>query len=256
MCRIAAYLGPPIPLERIIVLPRHSLLEQSRHAREAKLTVNGDGFGIAWYAHDTRPGQYRDVLPAWSDGNLTSLCRTVVSRLFLAHVRASTVGGTTRTNCHPFTYGRWSFMHNGQLADFGRIRRGLEATLPDELYAARQGSTDSELLFLLMLAQGLDCDPKGAAERAIRQVFDAQGPTSSATRMTCAFSNGADIFAFRLSSDCKSPSLYLGQHLTSGGAVLASERLDSSVGQWTAVEEGAFGVLSETGWSAERFSQA
>ncbi|MFT5067032.1 MAG: hypothetical protein ACI9TA_002659, partial [Reinekea sp.] len=37
MCRIAAYTGPEIPLENIIVRPAHSLLEQSQHASEAKL---------------------------------------------------------------------------------------------------------------------------------------------------------------------------------------------------------------------------
>lgn len=107
MCRIAAYIGPSIPLENIIVRPTHSLLERSQHATQAKLAVNGDGLGIAWYDRDAEPGGYRDVLPAWADGNLTSLCRMVRSRLFIAHVRASTVGETTRQNCHPFSYGRW-----------------------------------------------------------------------------------------------------------------------------------------------------
>ena len=46
MCRIAAYTGPAIPLENIIVKPAHSLLTQSQHANEAKLAVNGDGFGM------------------------------------------------------------------------------------------------------------------------------------------------------------------------------------------------------------------
>ena len=49
MCRLSAYLGPEIPLQNIVVLPKHSLLEQSQAATEAKLAVNGDGFGVAWY---------------------------------------------------------------------------------------------------------------------------------------------------------------------------------------------------------------
>jgi predicted glutamine amidotransferase len=43
MCRIAAYVGPAIPLENIIVRPKHSLLQQSQPATEAKLAVNGTG---------------------------------------------------------------------------------------------------------------------------------------------------------------------------------------------------------------------
>lgn len=70
------------------------------------MAVNGDGFGISWYGDHERPGLYRDMLPAWADDNLTNLCRMVRSRLFIAHVRASTMGETSRSNCHPFTNGR------------------------------------------------------------------------------------------------------------------------------------------------------
>ena len=126
MCRLTTYLGPEIALERIIVTPSHSLLEQSQAATEAKLATNGDGFGIAWYNDDPIPGLYRDVLPAWSDGNLPNLFRMVKSHLFLAHVRASTVGEVTRVNCHPFTSRHWSFAHNGQIAEFVKISRALE----------------------------------------------------------------------------------------------------------------------------------
>ena len=45
MCRLAAYLGPSRPLSEIILDPRHSLIAQSQEALEAKLSVNGDGFG-------------------------------------------------------------------------------------------------------------------------------------------------------------------------------------------------------------------
>lgn len=133
MCRWAAYLGEPVFLEDIITVPQHSLLAQSHHALEAKTATNGDGFGIAWYGDRPEPGRYRDVLPAWSDCNLKSLCRQIRSGLFLAHVRASTGGATNRDNCHPFVSGRWSFMHNGQIGGFERLRRRLEADLTDDL---------------------------------------------------------------------------------------------------------------------------
>ena len=159
MCRIAAYSGPDLPLEDVIVRPAHSLLTQSQHATEAKLAVNGDGFGIAWYGQPDQPGLYRDVLPAWADGNLVSLCRMVRAPLFIAHIRASTMGETSRANCHPFTWDRWSFCHNGQVPQFPRIRRALESALPDALYAHRRGTTDSEMVFLTLLANGLADDP-------------------------------------------------------------------------------------------------
>jgi glutamine amidotransferase len=251
MCRLAAYLGPEIRLERIIVGPSHSLLQQSQFATEAKLAVNGDGFGIAWYGKDDTPGLYRDVLPAWSDGNLMSICRMVSSPLFLAHVRASTVGETSRTNCHPFTHGNWSFMHNGQIPEFGRIRRQLEATLPDDLYHARRGTTDSELLFLLALAAGLDDDPKGAIERAITVIHEAQGEVSKPNRITCVFSNGDALFGFRHSSDLQSPTLYASGLLRAEGRSIASEPLDGDPENWNSVEEGQFLTLNGDGIELE-----
>lgn len=244
MCRLAAYVGPEIPLETIIVTPRHSLLEQSQGATEAKLAVNGDGFGIAWYGRDPKPGLYRDVLPAWSDGNLSSICRMVRSPLFLAHVRASTVGETSRVNCHPFGFDNWSFMHNGQVASFASIRRQLEASLPDRLYDARRGTTDSELLFLLLLAEGLTTDPKAACEAVISTIRNVQTHSDKPNRITCVFSDGQRLYALRHSCDKQSPSLYISKALEDGGRAFASEPLDGCREQWLSVPENHFACLS------------
>ena len=249
MCRFAAYHGPTIPLERVIVLPSHSLLDQSQNATEAKLSVNGDGFGVAWYGQDPTPGLYRDVLPAWSDGNLRDLCRMIQAPLFLAHVRASTIGATSRENCHPFRHGRWAFMHNGKIGEFRRVRRALEAMLPDDLYEARCGSTDSELLFLLLLAHGLTTDPLAAVRRTLDIISAEQGALSEPNRITCAFTDGQTIYAFRTSSDGRSPSLYLGRDMDAGGTVLASEPLEVDVARWTAVPDGQFVALNGHGVS-------
>ena len=95
MCRFLAYRGEPILLEDLVAAPAHSLIDQSLRANEARTTTNGDGFGIGWYGERDTPGLYREVHPAWSDENLRSICAQVRSRLFVAHVRAST-GTATR----------------------------------------------------------------------------------------------------------------------------------------------------------------
>lgn len=84
----------------------------------------------------------------WSDPNLRSLTRHVKSGLFLAHVRASTGTATSRNNCHPFVHDAWSFMHNGQVGGYDQFRRDADMMIPDSLYPARRGATDSEALFL------------------------------------------------------------------------------------------------------------
>ncbi|WP_226782004.1 class II glutamine amidotransferase [Oceaniglobus trochenteri] len=244
MCRIAAYLGPTIPLENIIVRPTHSLLTQSQRATEAKLAVNGDGFGIAWYLADVvRPGLYRDVLPAWADGNLVSLCRMVRSPLFLSHIRASTVGETSRANCHPFAYENWAFCHNGQVPHINRIRRRVESALPDALYHHRKGTTDSELLFLMLLAHGLDRDPVAAIDAMLADLGEdtPDGPV----RMTCVFSDGAALYAFRHASDGKCPSLYISDRLDNGGRAIASEPLEDDGLRWRCVEPGRLLMLRD-----------
>lgn len=234
MCRLTAYSGPSIPLENIITRPVHSLLSQSQHATEAKLAVNGDGFGFAWYQeHQDNPGLYRDVLPAWSDGNLTSLCRMIRAPLFLAHVRASTSGETSRTNCHPFTFKRWSFCHNGQIPAYPGNRRVWEAQLPDQMYNARRGTTDSELLFLSLLAQGLEDNPQVAIAEMLNRL--KAEPGAGPNRITCVFTDGESLYAFRHASDDHAPSLYLSKQLDNGGTAFASEPLCGNHANWTEV---------------------
>ena len=133
MCRFLAYTGRPVLLETLLVEPAVSLVAQSLAAREAKTTVNADGCGIGWYAEREEPGVYHGMLPAWSDTNLASLCRQLRSRMFLAHVRSATNGEVSLANCHPFAAGRHLFMHNGQIGNYERVRRRVDALIPDAL---------------------------------------------------------------------------------------------------------------------------
>lgn len=242
MCRLAAYLGPEIPLADLIVRPPHSLMMQSQDAQEAKLAVNGDGFGFAWYDSYrdlAEPGLYKDIWPAWSDSNLLSLCRHIRSPLFLAHVRASTQGEVARANCHPFVCKNWSFMHNGQTGSFLKLRRHLEALLSDEVYALTKGSTDSELIFLLLLNAGLNRDPEQAFARMIRQLYAAaeSAKVRPFIRLTCVLSDGKGLYAYRHASDGRNPTLYASKTLVPGGTTIASEPLSQeSPDSWVAIE--------------------
>ena len=246
MCRWAAYSGQEVFLEDIVTSPCHSLIAQSHCAQEAKSPTNGDGFGLAWYGDRPEPGLYRDILPAWSDPNLISLCSQIRSRLFLAHIRASTGGATSRANCHPFVSGRWSFIHNGQIGGFERIRRALENTIPDELYDQKQGTTDSELLFLLMLDEGLDADPRGAALRATARVIEAshQAGIEPSLKLTAALSDGKSLFAIRYATDTHAPTLYTSEIGGGTGRCIVSEPFDREGGNWHAIPPASFVEIS------------
>jgi len=255
MCRWAAYRGDPLYLEELVSSPAHSLIEQSHCATRAKTPTNGDGFGIAWYGDRPEPGRYRDILPAWSDCNLKSLARQIRSPLFLAHVRASTGGGTRRDNCHPFVHGNWSFMHNGQIADFERLRRRLEGMLDDELFSARAGSTDSELIFLLALQHGLADDPLGAMAETIGMVERVAGEVtgSALLRFTAAFSDGEGLYAIRYATDEKPPTLYASPLCNGRGHCLVSEPLNDDVDAWAEIPNGSAVAVTGAGIEVKRF---
>lgn len=247
MCRLAAYCGPSIPLKNIVTSPVHSLLKQSSGATKSLVSVNGDGFGICWYGAEKEPGLYRDVLPAWSDQNLSSVCRLIESGLFMAHVRASTHGETSRSNCHPFVHKHWAFMHNGQIPHIGRVQRDVESELSDALYHHRQGTTDSELFFLLLLNSGVEDDPIRAWKTAYERIAQHHSADDEPIRMTCVLSDGNLTFAFRQSSDQNSPSLFQSRQLDNGGHALASEPLDRLSTNWQAIPENHYCILNDDG---------
>jgi glutamine amidotransferase len=255
MCRWAAYRGEPLYLEDIVSSPAHSLITQSHSATEAKTATNGDGFGIAWYGERETPGLYRDVLPAWSDCNLRSLARQIRSPLFLAHVRAATSGSTRRDNCHPFVHGRWSFMHNGQVDNFEKLRRPIENLLPDHLYAARKGTTDSELIFLLALHFGLESEPLVALREAIsfiERLAEHYGLVPD-VRFTSAVSDGQRLFAVRYATTNHAPTLYAAPMGAAGGYCLVSEPLDDDRANWVGIPDGSAVVIGPEGLDVHVF---
>jgi glutamine amidotransferase len=155
MCRFLSYIGRPVLANDLLYAPQHSLIErQSLGAQEMSIPINGDGFGISWYdfSLDDEPCQFRSVHPAWSDQNLRYLARKVRTTSMFAHIRAATPGSLVEeVNCHPFVNGKLTWMHNGMVQGFRKIRRALLRELKDEAYDAIQGSTDSEHMFGLFL---------------------------------------------------------------------------------------------------------
>ena len=165
---------------------------------------------MGWYGNEETPALFRSVEPAWNNRNLIDLAHHLESRLVFAHVRASTGTAIQQTNCHPFRYGRWLWMHNGLISDFARVKRDLAFAVDPSLFAALEGSTDSELFFYLALTFGLDENPFDAVERAVGfiehtgRVHGIEHPVN----LTVATTDGQGIWAFRYASDGQARSLY------------------------------------------------
>lgn len=210
MCRWLAYSGAPVNLEELLFKPKNSLVMQSKHSVLGATTVNGDGFGVGWYADGARPGVYRSTEPAWNDRNLRELSALARSRRVFAHVRASTGSAVQQSNCHPFRHGNWLWMHNGLVAGFPTIKRDLALAVDPMLYAEIEGSTDSELLFFLALTNGLRDDPPAAIERAVGLVEATarRHGIADPVQMTVATTDGTTTWAFRYSSAGSSRSLF------------------------------------------------
>lgn len=253
MCRWVAWIGEPIYLENVISKPDHSLIEQSREAHSCKTAINADGVGVAWYDTHEVPGLYKNVHPAWSDPNLQQIARQIRSRLFFAHVRASTGSATSYNNCHPFAVDNWAFMHNGMVGGFDRLRKKIEHDIDDDLYQDRKGATDSEALFLTALGHGLDKDPIGAMAATILQIT-AYSKASGVTphmRFTGCWTDGDVIYAARYASDKFAPTLFYNQ--TPSGTLIVSEPLDAERSDWIEVPQNAILVASRDTLSVHDF---
>ena len=262
MCRWLAYSGSPILLEELLYKPTHSLIDQSLHARLGVETTNGDGFGVGWYGANTRtPAIFRSVEPAWNDRNLREVVGHVESPLFLAHIRASTGTAVQQTNCHPFRYGRWLWVHNGLVRDFSRVKRELALAVDESLYTSIEGSADSELLFYLALTLGLEDDPPVAVERMVGLVEEVgrRHGIEHPIQMTIATTDGQCVWAFRYSSEEQSRSLYYStkvqtlrelhpelarlQEVSDETRIIVSEPLGELAGAWNEVPESSYGVV-------------
>ena len=246
MCRWIAYRGETIPLEQYVTAPAHSLVVQSQRALESTAATNGDGFGMGWYGEHAEPGLYREVRPAWSDENLRYLCRHIRSHLYFAHVRAATGTPITRPNCHPFACGRWLFMHNGMIGNWGRLRRKVEALIPDAFYGSRIGTTDSEAVFLAILGAGGDKDPVGATARVLATLTELVSTDGyrEPLRFTAALANGRDLYAFRYAANDNANSLYYRE--SGGNVVVVSDPLDANRAHWKPVPPGHAIVARDT----------
>lgn len=200
MCRFVLYQGPEIPLADLITRPSNSLINQSLKAERREEPLNGDGFGMAWYAPRIRPepARFRSITPAWSNQNLLDLALVIRSGTILAHVRAASPGlPVVETNCHPFRSGKLAFMHNGFVPDFNPVRREIVRRLSTVAFDMIEGTTDTEHIFALFLDHYLKCGRLARAMRdTLKEVVEIAGPERTSL-LNLAVSDGVDAAVCR-----------------------------------------------------------
>jgi predicted glutamine amidotransferase len=262
MCRWLAYSGSPIRIDDLLYRPEHSLIDQSLHSKLGAETTNGDGFGIGWYSDVSDvPGVYRSIEPAWNDRNLRELAAHLESPLVFAHIRAAIGSPVQETNCHPFRYGKWLFMHNGFIGDLHKVKRDLALAVDPSLFASIEGSADTEVFFFLALTFGLEDDPPAAVAAAVGLIEEVgrKHGVEHPIQMTVATTDGERTWAFRYSSERKSRSLYFStavsalrelhpeleilQRVSDESRLIVSEPLRDLPGAWNEVPESSYGIV-------------
>lgn len=258
MCRWIAYHGTPFLLSDLLFKPKHGIVVQSLHSTMGAEPTNGDGFGVGWYGMGDEPALYRSVEPAWHDRNMKDLSKHIVAPTIFAHVRAASPSVSTvqQTNCHPFRFGKWLWMHNGALRGFATIKRDLILKIDPRYFNSIEGTTDSETFFYLALTFGLEEDVPMAVAKAVGFITklaksrDVEHPV----QMTVAVTDGSGrLWAFRYSSEGKSRTLFystdvdtarmlypenaLYRELDESTRMIVSEPLDDLPGVWNPVPE-------------------
>jgi glutamine amidotransferase len=175
---------------------------------------------------------------------------------------ASPAMRVSEANCHPFHYGRFLWMHNGIIEGFWQIKRRLRGSLPDPLYNAIEGTTDSEHAFAVFLHLLGDTERRWSAQElgqtlvhTIAQLerWTAEAGFSASSYYNFAVTDGQSVAAVRYVSDpnLEPASLYYSAggkyqitdeichfvecHASENAIVIASERLNEKRGDWIRV---------------------
>ncbi|RME42953.1 MAG: class II glutamine amidotransferase [Deltaproteobacteria bacterium] len=144
MCRLFGF-------KSAVELSVHHSLRAAENAIAKQSLRHPDGWGIGYY-YDGVPHLQRSSTAAFEDGTYERLARMLASDLVVAHVRKATVGEKNDLNTHPFQFGRWLFIHNGNVVAFDRIRDSLLEIIDEKLRHRILGETDSEHCFYLFLS--------------------------------------------------------------------------------------------------------
>ena len=148
MCRLYGFrASESTKVECTLIYAQNALMVQSR--QDLAGFSHANGWGLATY-QDSKLSVERQAWAAYHGEHFRQAAGRVFSRQVLAHVRRATVGEPRIENTHPFVDEPWSFIHNGTIPNFDRLRSRLLAEIPEARRALIRGQTDSEHFFHLI----------------------------------------------------------------------------------------------------------
>ena len=178
MCRALAYLGQPVLLDHLLYGPDNSLVTQTYMPKMLRM-LNLAGFGLnAWdltsYDPETPFSYVSTSLPIF-DRNLKGLAQKLKASCVLAHVRGVAYSPDVEIapqNVHPFHFRdtKLWMAHNGDLVRFREMKPHLLEYIPAPIAQCINGTTDSEWIYALLLAQLKDPTVSPQVEEITRAV--------------------------------------------------------------------------------------
>ncbi len=241
MCRFLAY------LTREPTAPAELLADDTLAAFVSLSRENKDGWGIGWRDEENEIRVAKAAEPAQGSAGFDRLARTVRTDSLIMHLRWATRGlGLDLEDTHPFfrdgrEAGRGvAFAHNGAVKPV----TALEELVPADRLEELEGSTDSERLFVAMIAAlRSDSDEEGALRKLLREV----GERCAYTSLNCLLLTPERLYAVcsydaahpdaRLLLD-RDPDYFRLWYRSSPGSLIVASTGWRAHGGWETLESG------------------
>jgi glutamine amidotransferase len=188
----------------------------------------------------------------------------------MAHVRATSLATVQETNCHPFRYKNWLFVHNGEVFEIEKFRKELLMSVAPEYFGNIMGTTDSEVMFHLALTFGLEKDPLGAIAKMAGFIEKTarKNDVAETLWMTLGISDGKTLYAYRYASDGAAPTLYYSpdpeelfklnpaarEMIGSKARAIVSEPIGINKEAWKEIPQGALVIVRDGEVKVDKFT--
>jgi predicted glutamine amidotransferase len=160
---------------------------------------HGDGWGIATCNESAHPDLLIEPTRAMESKAFDVASHNLKSNGAILHLRWATGAlAINEGNTHPFTYGDYSFMHNGALTPVDVI----DGFVDHKFDASRRGNTDSESYFYLMMTEIEKFGVAGGIHSAV-QIIHEHAQYSS---INCMFLTPTEFFVVNEHNNERIPS--------------------------------------------------
>jgi len=151
---------------------------------------NPDGWGIGYYKNNNAV-VFKEPISIKDSSILYQKAKHLYTNILISHVRKSTQGVKKKENTHPFNFGNWIFVHNGNID----IKEIIKERLLNKYVKCIKGETDSEIYFFWLIQNIGEYGVIKGIKKAIKFIEDHKGNSTSSLNFLLA--NGEKLYALR-----------------------------------------------------------